>query len=93
MKNHKAKIFYWAEHTEWGALGFARVVGHTETMDKQELTNFVKQSPSWEAGSRKVAQEIPSLLCNLMVHYSVHKGPLLDYISSDVNPAHILTAY
>jgi hypothetical protein len=45
-------------------------------------TNSTEQSPSWEANSHPPSQEIPSLLCNLKVHYSVHKSLPLDPVLS-----------
>jgi hypothetical protein len=34
----------------------------------------MEQSPSWEANSHSASQEIPCLLCNLKVHYCIHKS-------------------
>jgi len=38
-----------------------------------DITNYVKQSLSWEADSNSIGQETPSLLCNLKVHYCLHR--------------------
>jgi len=50
-------------------------------------------SPSWEANSHSVSQEIPHLLWYLMVHYHVHKSPPLFPILSQMHPLHTFTPY
>ena len=35
----------------------------------------MEQSPSWEAYWCSASQEIPCILCNLKVHYRIHKCP------------------
>jgi hypothetical protein len=37
------------------------------------LTYFMEQSPSWEANRFAASREIPHILCNLKVHYHIHK--------------------
>jgi hypothetical protein len=34
----------------------------------------MEESPSWKANSHSASQEIPRLLWNMKVHYSVYKG-------------------
>jgi len=35
----------------------------------------MKQSPSWEANQFSASQEIPCILWNPKIHYSIHKSP------------------
>ena len=44
------------------------------------LTNSVDQSPSREANSRSASQEIPCILWNPTIQYSVHKNPSLLHV-------------
>jgi len=43
------------------------------------------QSPSWEANSQSVSQEIFRLLCNPKVHYRVHNSPPLVHTLNQMN--------
>jgi hypothetical protein len=52
------------------------------------LTNFMELSPSWEAASCAVTQELPNILWETMVHYSVHNSPLLVRILSQISLYH-----
>jgi hypothetical protein len=40
-----------------------------------QVTHSVEQSPSWEANSRSASKDIPCILWNWKVHYSVQKSP------------------
>jgi hypothetical protein len=49
-------------------------------------------SPSWETSSRSSTQEIPNILWNPMVYYSVNKKSPLIPALSQVNPVHNTTS-
>jgi hypothetical protein len=42
---------------------------------KEELHNFMEQSPSCKANRSSASQEIPCILWNLEAHYHIHKHP------------------
>jgi hypothetical protein len=50
-------------------------------------------SPSCEAANFAGTQEIPSILWNPKVHYSVHKSPPLVPILSQINPIDTIPSY
>jgi hypothetical protein len=48
----------------------------------------MEQSPSWEADSRSVGQQIPRLLCNPKDHYLIYKNPPLQPVLNHLNAVH-----
>jgi len=57
------------------------------------LTYSMEQIPSWEANRFSANQEIPRILWNLKVHYSIHKSPPPVPILSQLDPVHPPTFY
>jgi hypothetical protein len=56
-------------------------------------TNSMNRSPSREAKSPSVDQQIPYRLWNPKVRYHVHKSPLLTFILNYLNSVHTFTSY
>jgi hypothetical protein len=59
---------------------------------KWDLNNLMNESPS-ESNSSSSSQEILSILCNMMIHYRVHKSQSLVLILSQMNPVHTTLSY
>jgi len=57
------------------------------------LTNSMEHSPSWEANSHSISQEIPYLLWNPKIHYQVNKSLLLVPIPSQIYQVHTFPLY
>jgi hypothetical protein len=51
-------------------------------------TNFMEQSPSWEANRSSATQEIPFILWNMKLHCRIHKSPPTVSILGQINPVH-----
>jgi len=51
----------------------------------------MEHSPSWETNWFSGSQEIPCILCNLKVHYRIHKRPPPVPILSQISPVHTFT--
>ena len=57
------------------------------------LTYSMERSPSWEANSSSVSQEIPRILWNPKVHYRIHQWPPPVPILSQLDPVHTSTSH
>ena len=58
-------------------------------MEKPELTNSVEHSPSWQAARFLPSQEIPRVLCDPKVHYSMHNSPPPVPALSQIDPVRV----
>jgi hypothetical protein len=57
------------------------------------LTYSMEQSPSEEANRFSASQEIPPILWNPKVHYSIHKYPPPVSIPNQLDPVHTTTSH
>jgi len=53
----------------------------------------MEQSPSWEPHRFSASQEIPRILWNPKVHYSIHKCPRPLPVLSQLDPVHTTTSH
>jgi hypothetical protein len=53
-----------------------------------QLTNYMKRSPSWEADRSSASRGIPRTLWNPKIHYRINNSPPHDPILSQINPVH-----
>ena len=73
----------------WKILHFSDAEKHLLTY---LLTHSMEQSP-WEANRFSASQEIPCVLCNLKVHYHIHKCLPPVPILSQLDPVHTPTSH
>jgi hypothetical protein len=68
-------------------------IGLTSWPEEEEETNFMEQSPSWEANSCTASQDIPCLLWKPKVHYRVENSQPLAPILSQMHAVHTFPPY
>jgi len=61
--------------------------------DDDDDNSYTEQSPSWDADSYSVSQEISRPLRNPKIHYRIHKSPPLDSVLSHIYPVHSFPSY
>jgi hypothetical protein len=57
-------------------------------LTNQPTNSLLEQSPPWDANSSSTSQEIPCILWNLNVQYSIHMNLLAVPVLNQNNPVH-----